>query len=321
MLAAAIEPVSGYADEFAEFTFGRYRPFLSAPEPGQVTVGARVAGKPIGLALAAWRSDLAEARLFSLMVAPAYRRQAIGRSLLAACESLVADAGRARLHAFYSSLLPAAGPFAALLVVRGWNSPQACELRCCVPAGALADAIAGWPGVTGRMLANAGITIACWAERTAQDTAAIEKLSQPSSCPGSLSPQYWSGLFDEGTSLVLRAHGEIVGWILARLDPSGGADAAVPPTLFVPAAFIRRDLWRSGMLVAAYHAISRGHADRFGATAPVRFSTSSSYPGMMALTRRRIAPVALWIDDWMGSSKSLVSRIDGSTSSPVRLQA
>jgi hypothetical protein len=121
-----------------------------------------------------------------------------------------------------------------------------------------------------------------------------------------LSPQRWSGQFDESASLVLRLRGEVVGWILARLDPSSDAAAPGPPTLFIPAAFIRRELWRSGMLVAAYHAITRNHADRFGSAAPVRFSTHSSFAGMMALTRRRFAPIALWIDEWMESSKSLV---------------
>jgi GNAT superfamily N-acetyltransferase len=306
MTVVSIEPLSGCAEEFAHLTFPRYRSFLRDPEPGRVVVGARIAAKPIGLALAAWRPDLAGARLFSLMVAPECRRQSIGRALLTACESLVAGTGRKRLDAFYSSLLPAARPFAALLVVCGWHLPQARELRCTLSAGMVVAAIAGWPGATGRLLANKSFTTACWAERTAQDVAKIEELSKPPSCPPGLSPQHWSGWFDEGTSLVLRMRGEAVGWILARLDPPTDVGGERLPTLAISAAFIRRDLWRSGMMVAAYHAIARIHANQFGAAARVRFSTTASYAGMMALTRRRLVPIALWTDEWMESSKSLV---------------
>lgn len=77
------------------------------------------------------------------------------------------------------------------------------------------------------------------------------------------------------------------------------------PTLYCEAAYIQHDLWRTGILAAGYLHGYRAVAEHFGPHTIVRFFTVPRMPGMMALVRRRFAPVSLWVDDWLFSRKVL----------------
>jgi GNAT superfamily N-acetyltransferase len=298
---ASIETLRGPGGDFSALTFRRYREFLDDTSEAKLAVGARQDGRPIGLALATWSPELPQARLFSLMVDPDARRQSVGTRLLAACEALAAAKGRERLVAYHSSLLPAAGAFAATLRRSGWSAPDLLELRCLGRASDFAAAIALWPGVGDRLLKGNRLGIASWARQTEADAAEIRRLSAPPDCPPGLAPQYWAAEFQDGESIVLTLEGKVAGWMLACLEP----EANGPPTLHIRSAYVRRDLWRSGILAGAYHEITRRHAERFGAAALVYFATTPSYPGMMALVRRRFAPAALRLDEWLVSTKWL----------------
>jgi len=173
-------------------------------------------------------------------------------------------------------------------------------LRCLGRGSDFAAAIATWPGV-GDLLKQGRLGFAPWASRTEADAAEIARLSAPPDCPPGLAPPYWAAELQDGESLVLTLDGGVAGWMLACLEP----EPAGPPTLHVQSAYVRRDLWRSGILAVAYHEITRRHARRFGAAGLVRFATAPSYPGMMALVRRRFAPVALRVDEWLVSTKHL----------------
>jgi hypothetical protein len=93
--------------------------------------------------------------------------------------------------------------------------------------------------------------------------------------------------------------GALVGWVLTRLE--------IEPEAYIccESAYIRHDLWNTGVLVAGYLDAYRGAANHFGPDCIVRFSTGPLMPGLMALTRHRFAPVSLWVDDWLFSQKVL----------------
>ena len=156
------------------------------------------------------------------------------------------------------------------------------------------------------MLTDGRLAITPWANRSTADDAEIRRLSAPPDCPPGLAPERWAGELEDAECLVLCREGQVTGWMLASLDPP---QPAVPRTLFVLSAYVRRDLWRSGLLTAAYHHIAHRHAERFGPEALVRFFTVPEYPGMMALTRRRLAPAAVRVDEWLVATKHLAATV------------
>jgi len=278
---------------------------LESDSDSRIAVGARLDGRPVGLALALWEPDSPQVRLLSLMVAPELRCRGIGSRILRRCEDLAAATGRPRLATYFSSILPDAGAFAATLAKTGWSAPALLELRCAVRAGETATAIAGWPGMERRLASRDDVAFTPWNECVSADLARIADLAGAADCPPGLTPTHCATEIDPEESFVLRQGGEVVGWILARLDRDAGDDPPGAPTLFISAAYIRRDLWRSGLLVLAYHFMACRHVARFGSDAPARFSTSPKYPGMMALIRRRFAPAAVWVDEWLEAGKQL----------------
>jgi len=297
--------LDGASGDFAAFTFPRYREMLDRPGEPRLAVGAWLDGKPAGLALALWEPDSPQVRLLSLMVDADARRRSIGTQLLQRCEELAAATGSPRVATYFSSILPCADAFHATLAAAGWSAPKPLELRCACQAGALGDAIAAWPAMRARLAMEGGVAFKPWGERTPAEEGEVADLAAAEDCPSGLTPSRWHDDMEAEHSLLMLQSGRVVGWILARREPSADPDPLAPPTLFVLAAYIRRELWRSGLLVLSYHFIVRQHAERFGDAAEVRFSTSHDYPGMMALTRRRFAPAALWVDEWLYAHKLL----------------
>ena len=219
--------------------------------------------------------------------------------MLRTCEAALAGAGCQAVVAYHSSRLPAAPAFQATLRSAGWQEPELREVRCAGRCGDLAAAIAAWPGVE-RLLRNPAYSFTLWADVTPADTSAIERLSAEPACSPYLSPKTWAGHIEARVSVAVRRYGELVGWVLLRRAPQ---EAEL--TLHCECAYIQHNLWRTGALVVGYLHVYRAVANQFGPQAVVRFSTVPRLAGMMALTRRRFAPVALWVDDWLVSRKVL----------------
>jgi hypothetical protein len=230
------------------------------------------------------------------------RRRGIGGQLLVRCEMLAARTGRARIATYFSSILPEAAAFMATLATAGWSSPRMMELRYAARCTTFAASIAAWPAMRRRLSAQ-DVTFEGWSDRSPVDEREIAALASSAECPPGLAPDQWEREIDDDASFVMRRSSHVVGWILARLDSP--SEPGAPPVLFVPCAYIRRDLWRSGLLVLAYHFVACRHAELFGDEAVGRFSTAAQFPGMMALTRRRFAPAALWVDEWLRADKPL----------------
>jgi len=152
------------------------------------------------------------------------------------------------------------------------------------------------------MLRKSTFSFASWSSVTSEDNPAIKSLSAEPTCCENMSPTCWEGLIESRASIAVRREGELVGWVLTMLDTTGAE-----PTLSCESGYVRHDLWRTGVLVEAYYHAYSEAAKHFGPGTIVRFSTGPRMPGMMALTRRRFAPVSLWVDDWLVSRKSLLA--------------
>jgi len=295
----AIERLWESAEAFAHLTFPRYRSLLAAGHDGIIVFGASQGFRAIGLALASCSDGEKDARLLSLVVDDSEWRRGVGGSLLRACQHALAENRCRAIVAYHSSRLPGAFAFQSTLRSCGWDEAELSEVRSVGRCGALAEAIAKWPGV-GRLLRNSAYSFAPWAELTAADRPAIERLSAEPLCSPYLSPDSWTGLIDSRISIAVRKHGEVVGWVL--LSP----DSQDPRRLLhCESAYIRHDLWHTGALVGGFLQGYRAVADHFGPDAVVRFHTVPRLPGMVALVRRRFAPVSLWVDDWLVSRKRL----------------
>jgi ribosomal protein S18 acetylase RimI-like enzyme len=295
----SIERLGESAPAFEHLTFPRYRALLGAGKRGIVAFAASSGLTPVGLVLAGHHDPKEDVRLLSLAVDAPRRRLGVGGALLRACEFALVEAGCKAMVGYHSRRLPSAPAFEATLSSCGWDAPQLCEVRCAGRCGVLADAIAAWPGVR-RLLRNAAFPFSPWSTVNPADDPAIERLSREPTCRPNMSPKSWAGYIEPRVSVAIRRHRELVGWVLLRLD---GAENE--PTLHCESAYIQHELWRTGVLVAAYlHGYQAG-VRHFGPQTIVRFFTGPRMPGMMALTRRRFAPVSLWIDDWMVSRKTL----------------
>jgi hypothetical protein len=94
------------------------------------------------------------------------------------------------------------------------------------------------------------------------------------------------------TSFAIRRDGRLVGWIISerKLEPDGSS-------INYAAAYLDETLWHTGLMFAACcHAIGRQAAE-FGRTSLAKFETPEVLPGTIAVIRRRLAPLALSIDE------------------------
>ena len=298
-MGVSIERLRGSASAFENFTFPRYRHLLDPLSTRTVAVAACSGLRPLGLALAEYAASKENAELLSLFVDGQDRRQGIGRALLRACENALAESGCKFVAAYHSNRLPGAPAFEATLRGCGWEAPKVSRVRSAGRCGALAAAIAEWPGVR-RLLQNPDFSFASWSTVTDADDLAIERLSAEPTCVPNMSPNSWTGYIEPRASVAIRRRGTLVGWVLNRLhatDPE--------PILYCESAYIEHSLWRTAVLVAGYFHGYRMAAEHFGPDCVLHFFTGPRMPGMIALTRRRFAPVSMWVDDWLYSRKVL----------------
>ena len=300
-----VAEVVGGAPDLAPLTFPHYRKHLLAPAPERIAVAARRGSEPIGLALLAPSQHPGAAELLSLCVSYDLRRQGIGSALLEASLARAAAAGFRAVLSYHSSRLPAVEGFEATLRKAGWSPPDPVNIRVMLRCGPMRTAMTEWPGMR-RLLANPGIECVLWRDLASAEIARLQGLSGEPQCPESLRLDPWLAHIDADLSIGLRVKGEAVGWVLIALtDPTenGRSDA------FCPAAYIRRDLWRSGSLVRGYLRAIERVAEARGTEARLRFSTSANLPGMHALTLRRFAPAVEWVDELRRCSIEIFPRL------------
>ncbi|MBB4955143.1 GNAT superfamily N-acetyltransferase [Agrobacterium vitis] len=279
---------------FAGLTFPRLRAWLNALPDGIIAVGAICMGRPVGLAMGDVKPDNV-ADLFSIAVASPMRRWGIGRGLLLEWQRQTALHGAEKLRVNYPATLKNKDGLEALLARTGWSSPIEDGFIVTGRAGAMVDAVGQWAGIRGRLADLSAYTFEP-VTLTADDVKAVNAYcARPDFIDmfGPLAPELQ---FDDDLSLIIRRHGVLVGWLLAiREERYRGAHTAsqtVQPMVRYLEAYLDPAYWHSGVMIGAYFQCYQKQALMFGPDSIAVYYTNQKLPRMVALTRRRFAPIA-----------------------------
>lgn len=295
------------APEFAVFTFPRFEPILlgtAAPVtgPGRIVVGASLGETPIGLALFSRPFGENERRLASIMVSAPSRRRGIGTRMLARGEAAARSMGTTKLTAVHSSRLSGLPAYEGLMRSAGWGDPVAFEHRLAGQAGWALQARQDWAPFLAR-LRSRGFGVTDWSELTAADRESVTTILEGS-------PKEVAGFdpfaieqklaIEPRLSVLLRRHGEVVGWIL-------GSKGALPDSVHYSCGYVRPELQRAGWLVGGVREVCDRQAAYLGPETVSTFETSTTNRGMRLFMERQLKPYCLWTDTRFVIHKSLLS--------------
>lgn len=289
-----LTPLTGGATAFAPLTFPRLGWVLDTLPAPWLAVGARLGGLPAGLALG--RIEDGVGHLLSLTVTRALRRQGIGRRLAAAWETAAAAAGATRLRAGCSDRLKGRDALVATLGRAGWSAPRLAQVWAIGETAPMVAAVGAWPSVAARLREPDGFTFECWRGLDGADGPAVAALAAEPEFLAPLHPSVRAERIEPACSIAVRRRGALVGWVLGeRTDRVPLDGVGHRPAVYYRSAYLARPLWHTGVLVGAYwHAYAR-QAAVFGPDSLALFCTG--FPRMMALVRRRFAPISLRIDE------------------------
>ena len=299
-LSAPVDP------RFTDMTFPAYRHLL-ALEPARrhpqapttplvlpVALGARVGDEPVALALAEMREGQASnAEVLSLFVAPPFRGRGLGTALLDQTGVYLARMGAKKAIGVYMTGQPSQQAVERVLAKAGWSTPEVRQLSLRFTFEQVLRT--GWYG---KYPLEKGYTVFPWKDLT---DAEREGLRESQRATGWIKPDLepWRSdaeNFEPVSSLGIRLHGEIVGWIINH--------AVDDRVIRFTCSFIRRDLGRRGKIVPVYTEAVRRLLEKTKfvegtLTAPVR------HRGMANFVLRRCAPLASFLGETRGTSKVL----------------
>jgi uncharacterized protein (TIGR03032 family) len=183
-------------------------------------VSAMASGTMVGFVIAECRPD-GTARLCSLMVEPAHRRQGIATRLLLNLQRFVAGQGVQALSVNYRASAQNAQTFEPLLQRLGWAAPQIDFVL--IESRAQQLATTGWAS---RYALQAPYELFAWGQATAADRARAATLGASAEL---LPPATGQGI-EPALSLGLRHNGHLVGWLIVHRV---AADAVRYSSLYV----------------------------------------------------------------------------------------
>ncbi len=297
-----LEPGDGAP--FAGMTFPAYRHLLEgvparrhqdaagAPTIRPLAIGLLVEEEPAGLALAELPMEAGhEPELLSIWVTPSLRGRGLGTLLVAAAEQAVAERGFRRLEAVYTTGKASTPAVERILARRGWAQAT---LRTVLVRFTVED-LDRIPWM--RLPVRPGFEAVPWAEVTPAEKAALRASD---AATGWIAPDLRPWDFDARgfeplTSLALRHHGAIVGWVINH--------ALGPHFLRYTCSFIHPDLGRRGLLITLYaESLRRMRTTPFTAGSLV---APAHHPAMVAFVRRRCAPYVSFTGETRGTFKVL----------------
>jgi GNAT superfamily N-acetyltransferase len=307
-------PVDACDASFLALTFPAYWRHLERREPDVIALGARVDGLAVGLALGRMVGETVEAggqtaQLLSLMVARPFRCRGIGTGLVKALEAQLAARGIVGVFAYHSSRLPACAAFEGLLASERWLGPKMTELRLTGQCGLMIEAVANWPTVRNRLEHRENYLFTPWREVGGEaDAAAIDRLVRQPPCARAplIHPEKWRDLYDPAVSIAVRRAGRLVGWVAAHLvAPAAPSSGRGKPQLYY-VSYLDEALQKTGILVSAYLNAFRLQEAAHGPESLAHYTAVER--AMVAITRRRFAPIATWVDEIRISGKKLVAK-------------
>jgi len=266
-----------------------------AMTPPFAAVAAWDGDTPVGMALMVYGDDYPESRLCSISVNKAYRRRGIGRALLAAAETQLKNLGGKKVMSLHTDGMPGRSAYEALVRAGGWEAPELHRLRLSGRADWVVSAEAEWAPVLQRLQAQ-GWQATPWDEMSAADkiqfdalAAAAPELMRPTDTP----------IFAP-VSLVLRRHGEIVGWIQ-------GVEELTANHIHYPVGYVIPALQRSSWLIAGLVAACRRQMETLGGDSICHYETAADNRAMQGFMLKRLKgrPGLLYIDQQFMVSKVL----------------
>lgn len=294
------------AERFAGWTFPSYRHLLQLqPAPRNPQHGDRRTVRPrafvgeeqgevVGLALGCLPAEGEERRrvgeLLSIFVHPARRRQGVAGRLLEHFERQIAEAGAHQVETTYMTGDHSIESVERLLASRGWSPPRA---RMTVIRFTVEEAMSTpWYG---RYRRRQQMDFFPWIEVTDEELA---RLRASHRATGWIAEDLVPWQFDRRavepcSSLGMRVGGEVVGWVINHLMPSG----AVRFTC----SFVHPDLKRRGRIVPAYTESIRRLAE--AGYSRCTFTIPSHHPEMVSFAKRWCAPWGSFIGETRRSTK------------------
>lgn len=289
---------------FRHLTFPSLGADIERLPPAWFMIGALAGDKPVGLAIACPGETAGAFVLKSISVAPMRRGQGVGGALLRSVEHEVEERKGIRLSARFVSSMKKAEAFVALAHAARWSRPRIAGVSLVGEAGRMTQSSGEWPGLRALLSRPAPFTFERWRPLTDADQASLARLRAQRSFRSHLDFTHFAADIDPACSLHVRRSGELLGWVAATAF-QGATVTRYGNRIgrLYRSAYIDECLWRTAALIAAYHhAVSRqGFA--YGNDSIATYFTE--FPGQMALTRRRFAPIALSIDEIHEVSKLL----------------
>ncbi|HQR45319.1 MAG TPA: type 2 lanthipeptide synthetase LanM, partial [Thermoanaerobaculia bacterium] len=302
-----IEPLAPPVDpRFAPLTFPAYRHLLSLgrarrhldmpslPEITPVALGAFLDGAPAALLLAEVdEKKPGAAEVLSLAVLPELQGLGLGTRLLDAAAREFAGRGFERLHGVYMTGQPSQAALERVLVKCGWDPPAP---RMLTIRFTLEEARrTAW---FGRYPLTEGFTVFPWTELTpGEREGLVRSQAERRWIKPDLEPWRHDRYgFEPVSSLGIRYHGEIVGWVINH--------ALSEKVVRFTCSFIRKDLGRRGKIVPAYTESIRRLSQKTAfeectLTVPLR------HEGMARFLVRWCRPMASFFGETRGSEKRL----------------
>lgn len=285
-----ISPVDAFrAYLYAPMTFVSYRSLLFADPARRLALGLTHAGEPAGLGLVELDPE-GGTHLRSLYVADALRGRGLAAALLEALEAAALAAGRAEITAVWMAGQPSTAAVERVLAKRGWEPPAP---RMHVLRSNL-ESIDRARWMT-RARLDPGFETFLWKDLTAAERAAVERRQETHPVPREVYPFDASPAIEPHTSLGVRYHGEVVGWVVNhRYDAK---------TVRFTCSYLRDELQGRGRLVAVY-AESINRCRPVGITDAI-WTVPVEFPRMVAFARRHLIPYATEVSETRGSRKTL----------------
>jgi GNAT superfamily N-acetyltransferase len=179
-----------------------------------IAVTARVPEWPewVGLALAQHTASAAGAEVVSLFVVPNQRQRGIGSGLLTHLAHVVAEQGRRSIHLTYRDDWPGAVALERILARQGWSTPRDTLLLCKARLTSVLQA----PWFAQARLAT-GYHVFPWDDLTpAEQQAIAARQAREGWFPAVLDPFQEAARREPTSSLGLRWHDEVVGWMITH---------------------------------------------------------------------------------------------------------
>jgi len=274
-----IRPLDAPDQRLAAMTYPRYRLLFQRPSPWPpqlIVLAAWRSDQPIGLVL----GDIYEkmARILSVSVPLAERRQGIGLALMQAFEAEAQKRGAELIDARHTDRMARLRPWLSLLARSGWNDPEPMMVRLSGKTCWADRDPEEWSKLFVR-LERQGFNIIAWAESSDDQKAQVtqENLEAPERLR-----------FDQALlptpelSLIIRQHDRVVGWILGR-------DASEPGHVHYPVGYVVPALQRGGWLIGALVLVCRLQSRLRGPDSIASYETTPDNMSMQSFMRRHLS--------------------------------